>query len=98
MKVFFVCINIKFKVPNIALSTLVVLSRPSSVTSPLYDVLDHTYHIFSEISWSKDIKTINQSSYSQMQKYKYTNTQIQHMLKCKKPPTCGIFLKMQNSQ
>ena len=27
------------------------------------------------------------------QKYKYTNTKIQHMMKCQKDPTCGIFLK-----
>jgi len=26
------------------------------VTSPLYDVLDHTNHRFSESSWFKDIK------------------------------------------
>ena len=25
--------------------------------------------------------------------HKYTNTQIQHMTKCQKDPTCGIFLK-----
>ena len=29
----------------------------------------------------------------QIQKYKYTNTQIQHMTKCQKDPTCAIFLK-----
>ena len=29
----------------------------------------------------------------QIQKYKYTNTQIQHMTKSQKDPTCGIFLK-----
>ena len=29
----------------------------------------------------------------QIQKYKYTNTQIQHMTKCQIDPTCGIFLK-----
>merc|ERR1712212_1204251 len=26
-------------------------------------------------------------------KFKYTNTQIQHMTKCLKDPTCGIFLQ-----
>ena len=26
-------------------------------------------------------------------KYKYANTQIRHMAKCQKDPTCGIFLK-----
>ena len=25
--------------------------------------------------------------------HKYTNTQIRHMAKCQKDPTCGIFLK-----
>ena len=29
----------------------------------------------------------------QIHKYKYTNTQIQHMTKCQKDPTCSIFLK-----
>ena len=33
--------------------------RPASVTSPLYDVLGHTNHTFSESSRSKDIKTDN---------------------------------------
>ena len=30
---------------------------------------------------------------AQIQKYKYTNTQIQHRPECQKDPTCGIFLK-----
>merc|ERR1712212_84890 len=30
---------------------------------------------------------------TQIQIHKYTNTQIQHMKKCQKDPTCGIFLK-----
>jgi len=30
---------------------------------------------------------------TQIHKYKYTNTQIQHMTKCQKDPTGGIFLK-----
>ena len=30
----------------------------------------------------------------QIQKYKYTHTKIQHMIKCQKHPTCGIFLKI----
>ena len=29
----------------------------------------------------------------QMQKYKYTNTQMQHIMNCQKHPTCAIFLK-----
>ena len=32
-------------------------------------------------------------SHTQIHKHKYTNTQIQHMTKCQKDPTCGIFLK-----
>ena len=49
--------------------------RPSStgVTSsfsPLYNVLDHTTHIFSESSWSKDIKT----DITKCLIHKYTNT------------------------
>merc|ERR1711947_10152 len=66
--------------------------RPSRiVTSPLHGVLDHTNHIFSESSWSKDIKT--DITKCLMHKYTNTNTQIQHMTKCQKDPTCGIFLK-----
>ena len=34
-----------------------------------------------------------QVSHTQIHKYKDTNTQIQHMKKCQKDPTCGIFLK-----
>ena len=30
---------------------------------------------------------------TEIQIYKYTNTKIQHMIKCQKDPTCGIFLK-----
>ena len=30
---------------------------------------------------------------TKIQIHKYTNTQIQHMTKCQKDPTCGIFLK-----
>ena len=50
----------------------------TGVTSPLYDVLDHTNHTFSESSWSKDIKTeLPSVSYTntqiQIHKYKYTN-------------------------
>merc|ERR1711981_136084 len=30
---------------------------------------------------------------AQIQKYKYTNIQIQHITKYQKDPTCGIFLK-----
>ena len=34
-----------------------------------------------------------QVSHTQIHKYKYTNTQIQHITKCQKDPTCGIFMK-----
>ena len=34
-----------------------------------------------------------QVSHTQIHKYKYTNTQIQHITKCQKDPTCDIFLK-----
>ena len=44
------------------------------VTSPLYDVLDHTNHTFSESYWSKDIKT--NITKCLMHKYTNTNTQI----------------------
>ena len=30
---------------------------------------------------------------TKIQSHKYTNTQIRHMAKCQKDPTCGIFLK-----
>ena len=30
---------------------------------------------------------------TKIQLHKYTNTQIRHMAKCQKDPTCGIFLK-----
>merc|ERR1712208_21448 len=33
-------------------------------------------------------------SNSQIQKYKYTNTQIQHITNCQKDPACAIFLKI----
>ena len=48
--------------------------RPASVTSPLYDVLGHTNHIFSESSWSQDIKT--DITKCLILKYTNTNTQI----------------------
>merc|ERR1719300_1531781 len=38
-------------------------------------------------------KWYSRVSKAQIQKYKYTNTQIQHMMNCQKDPTCGIFLK-----
>ena len=63
----------------VALSSVVWLvgwlSRcPALVTSPLYDGLDHTNHIFSESTWSKDIKT--DIAKCLIHKYTNTNTQI----------------------
>ena len=46
----------------------------TGVTSPLYDVLYHTNHIFSESSWSKDIKI--DITKCLIHKYTNTNTQI----------------------
>ena len=60
----------------VALSSLVRRRRRPSriVTSPLYGVLDHTNHTFSESSWSKDIKT--DITKCLLHKYTNTNTQI----------------------
>ena len=38
-------------------------------------------------------KLYSHESNTQIQKFKYTNTQIQQMIKCQKDPACGIFLK-----
>ena len=38
-------------------------------------------------------KLYSHVSNTQIEKYKYTNTRIQHMEKCQKDPTCGVFLK-----
>ena len=55
------------------LSSFVVVRTSRMVTSPLYDVLDHTNHTFSESYWSKDIKT----DISKCLMHKYTNTSTQ---------------------
>ena len=68
---------------------LFVVRTSRMVTSPLYDVLDHTNHTFSESYWSKDIKT----DITKCLIYKYTSTQIQHITKCQKHQIYGIFLK-----
>jgi len=36
---------------------------------------------------------VNHANTKKIHIHKYTNTQIQHMTKCQKDPTCGIFLK-----
>ena len=67
-------------------SSIFTFRRPLSVVrpqashpkfSPLYDVFDHTNHIFFESSWSKDIKT--DITKCLIHKYTNTNTQIQHI-------------------
>ena len=56
-------------------STIFTCCCPSRmVTSPFYDVLGHTNHIFSESSWSKDIRT--DITKCLIHKYTNTNTQI----------------------
>ena len=50
--------------------------------------------IFSKRGLFKDIKNdIPLCQTQKYKKYKYANTQIQHMTKCQKDPTGGIFLK-----
>ena len=72
------------------------------LSSPLYDVSDHDemperpnkWYIFEKrivhCSMFKDIKT--DITNCLIHKYTNTNTQIQHMTKCQKDPTSGIFL------
>ena len=63
-------------------------------TFPFDDVLDHTnYTIFRKLLVPGYLNWYSQVSYTQIHEYIYTNTQIQHMTKCQKGPTCGIFLK-----
>ena len=38
------------------------------------------------------------NAHVQIHKYKFTNTQIQPVMKCRKYPTCVIFLKSQGSK
>ena len=42
---------------------------------------------------SRITKLYSHESNTQIQRYKNTNTQIQHLTKCQKYPKCGIFLK-----
>ena len=42
---------------------------------------------------SKNIFPCVKRANTKMQIHKYTNTQIRHLTKCLKDPTCGIFLK-----
>ena len=59
-------------------------------TCPLYDVLDHTDHIFSESLSSGD--DIDQYEDLQKDKYKDTETQTQTKTKCFEDPMYAIFL------
>merc|ERR1712198_383625 len=51
------------------------------------------WYIFEKRIVQRYQKLYSYVSNTQIQKYKYTNTQIQHMTKCHIDPTCGIFLK-----
>ena len=59
---------------------------------------DATIAIFFKRKWYEDLKNNVPMSLTckytiKIHKYTNTNTQIQHMTKCQKAPTCGIFLK-----
>ena len=83
-------LSLPWSIGWVALSFLVrSFVRPAMVTSPLPLARDPQTHTFSESSWSNDIKT----DITKCLMHKYTNTQIQHILKCQEDPTCGIFLK-----
>ena len=61
------------------------------MTSPLYDVLGHSSHIFSEISSSGD----DNDQEEDLQKYKDKDTQTQTKTntKCSQDPMYAIFSK-----
>ena len=63
------------------------------VTSPSYDVLDHTNHIFSESLSSGDDN--DRDEYLQKDKYKDkdTHTQTKTNTKCFQDPMHAIFIK-----
>ena len=50
-------------------------------------------HIFEKGIVQGYQKRYSHVSNAQIHKYKYTNIQIQHMMKYQKNPICGIFLK-----
>ena len=65
-------------------------------TNTAYDEVPerpNMWHIFEKRIVQGHQKWYSHVSNTQIQKYKYTNTQIQHMIKCQKDPACGIFLK-----
>merc|ERR1711989_23259 len=51
------------------------------------------WYIFEKRIFQGYQKLYSYLSNAQIHKYKYTNTQIQHMMKYQKDPICGIFLK-----
>merc|ERR1712050_636048 len=65
-------------------------------TNTAYDEVSerpNMWYIFEERIVQGLQKLYSDVSNMQIQKYKYTHTKIQHMIKCQKHPTCGIFLK-----
>ena len=81
----------------LALSSHSVVRRPSSsVTSNIFSTIwcfrPYKLYIFWKLLVQGYQNWYYQVSHAQIHKYKYTNTQIQHMTKCQKDSTCGIFL------
>ena len=78
----------------VALSSLVVV-RPSrhGNISTIWCFRPYKPYIFWKLLVPGYQNWYYQVSHTQIHKYKYTNTQIQHITKCQKDPTCGIFLK-----
>ena len=66
--------NLAFQHPKILVCLFVRPAWLQLHLSPLYDVLDHTNHTFSESYWSKDIKT--DITKCLMHKCTNTNTQV----------------------
>ena len=82
----------------VALYSLVCLSvRPSAWwhlhLSPLYDVLDHTNHIFSESSSSGDDNDWDEELQKDKYKDKDTQTHTKTETKCFQDPMYAIFIK-----
>ena len=63
------------------------------VTSPLYDVLDHTNHIFSESLSSGDDIDRDEDLQEDNYKDKDTQTQTKTNTKCFQDPMYAIFIK-----
>ena len=65
-------------------------------TNTAYDKVPerpNMWYIFEKRIVQRYQKLYANVSNAQIQKYKYTNTQIQQMTKCQKDPLCSIFLK-----